>query len=275
MPTESRFSNGRIVLVTGASSGIGAQTALLFARHGYTVYGASRRGTLVEGEPDNLHPLVMDVTSDDSVREGIQKIIDAEGRVDILIHAAGNGISGPVEYCTAADAHWQMDVNYYGAIRLLNAVLPGMRQQRQGHIILVGSVGGMVGLPFQTLYSGSKAALAALTMGLNIELHPFSIKCTLIEPGDVCTGFTDARRIISSDMDGYQNAFDRALKSMEHDERTGMSSEHVAKRIFKIAQMKNPPLERVVGAMYHILAFLIRIMPTKIVNFGLRLMYGG
>ncbi|MDR1618819.1 MAG: SDR family NAD(P)-dependent oxidoreductase, partial [Treponema sp.] len=214
-----RFVHGRVVLVTGASSGIGAAAARLFAERGYTVYGASRRGIIPgadqtasgpetsgpvpalgkrageAGRPSgDLRPLVMDLSDTASVAAGVGEILRREGALDILVHAAGDGLAGPVEVCTAEDARQQMEVNYFGALRLLGAALPSMREQRRGLVILVGSVGGIFSIPFQTLYSGSKASLAMLGEGLRLEMRPFKVHCSLILPGDVRTGFTDARQ---------------------------------------------------------------------------------
>lgn len=272
---KATFVHGRVVLVTGASSGIGASTALLFAQNGYIVYGASRRGTLPEGAPENLHPLVMDVSSDESVHAGVQAIEKAEGRLDILVHAAGNGICGPAESCSAEDAQAQMDVNYYGAIRLVNAVLPQMRERKQGIVILIGSVGGIFPIPFQTLYSSSKAALTMLALGLRMELKPYGVRAALIEPGDVRTGFTDARRYTDNEYPAYAEDCQRAISRMEKDERNGMPPIAVAKAVYSTAQRKNPRARRAVGGVYRVFVFLKRLLPERLVETLLYKMYLG
>ncbi len=275
MPTKASFAHGHVVLVTGASSGIGAQIALLFAQQGYTVYGASRRGTLIDGAPDNLRPIVMDATSDESVRAGVNAVIAEQGRLDILIHAAGNGICGPAECSTAADAQRQMDVNYYGALRLLNAALPGMRERRQGLVLLIGSVGGIFPIPFQTLYSSSKAALAMLGLGLRMELKPFGVRVALIEPGDVRTGFTDARKYADTTCEAYTEACTCAISRMEKDERNGMQPIAVALSAYNAAQRKNPKPRTAVGGVYRVFVFLKRLLPDRLVETLLYKMYLG
>ena len=272
---KATFAHGRVVLVTGASSGIGAATALLFAQNGYIVYGASRRGTLPEGAPVNLHPLVMDVTSDESVSAGVDAVTTAEGRVDILVHAAGNGVCGPAESCSALDAQAQLDVNYYGAIRLVNAVVPKMRERKQGLVILIGSVGGIFPIPFQTLYSSSKAALAMLALGLRMELKPYGVRAALIEPGDVRTGFTDARQYTKNEFPAYADACKCAISRMEKDERNGMPPIAVAKAVYAAAQRKNPRARRAVGGVYRVFVFLKRLLPERLVETLLYRMYLG
>lgn len=266
----------KIALITGASSGIGAQAALLFAQKGYTVYGASRSGklpALPEDAMGQLLPLAMDVTDASSVEDGVAQVIRTEGCIDVLIHAAGNGISGPLECCTAEDAQRQMDVNFYGAIRMVNAAVPSMREKGSGHVLLVGSVGGVFAVPFQGLYSSSKAALAIYCEGLRMELKPFGVKAALIEPGDVSTGFTDARAPIDRMCAAYEKACTRAISRMEKDEQNGMHPRVVANAIFRIAQKKHPRAHTVVGGVYRVFVFLKRLLPYGLVEKLLYVMY--
>jgi NAD(P)-dependent dehydrogenase (short-subunit alcohol dehydrogenase family) len=266
-----KILQGRIVLVTGASSGIGAATALLFAEQGAVVYCASRRGLLpgqgATGLAGVLHPLAMDLTSDAAAAAGVEDILRREGRLDVLVHAAGDGLAGPVEVSAAEDAARQMDVNYFGALRLLGAALPAMRKQGEGRVILVGSVGGIFSLPFQTLYSSSKAALTMLSDGLRLELRPFNIQSTVILPGDVKTGFTAARRNVRTPCpEAYQAAMQRAISTMERDEQGGMGPEKIARAILQTAEAKRPPARVVVGGSYRALVFLSRLLPHALVE---------
>lgn len=266
----------KIALITGASSGIGAETALLFAQKGYTVYGASRSGR-VPALPDDalglLLPLQMDVTDEESVKQGTAHVIKTEGCIDVLVHAAGNGVSGPLECSTAEDAQRQMEVNFYGAIRLINAVVPSMREKGSGHVILVGSVGGIFAVPFQALYSSSKAALSILCEGLRMELKPFGVKAAVVEPGDVKTGFTDARKPVALMNEAYQKACTHAISRMEKDEQNGMHPRMVASVIFRTAEKKNPRAHTVVGGVYRLFVFLKRILPYGLVEKLLYAMY--
>ncbi len=261
----------KVALIIGASSGIGAVTAPLFEKGGYTVYAASRRAKAPYESP-SLIPLKMDVTNEQSVISGVSSILEAKGRIDVLVYAAGNGIAGPVEGTSVEDALSQFDVNFFGCLKALNAVLPHMRKVRRGSIVLIGSVGGRVTVPFQTLYSSSKAALAALSDGLRAELKQFNINVTLVEPGDVNTAFPDARRVLNAE-DEYKAEFKSALYNMEHDERTGMKPEVVAKAIYKAAEKANPPSRKVVDFGYRVLTFLLRLIPACLVERIVRSMY--
>ncbi|MEG1547414.1 MAG: SDR family NAD(P)-dependent oxidoreductase [Clostridia bacterium] len=266
---------GNVALVTGASSGIGKCTAETLAKLGLHVYGASRRG----GEPTQhgegfVKMLTLDVTSDASVHAAVESVISAEGRIDILINCAGNGIAGALEDCSGADALSQMDVNYAGVVRVIGAALPAMRQRRNGLIINVGSVGGIYSVPFQTLYSSSKYALEALTEGLRIELKAWNIKAALVEPGDVKTGFT-AARIYASGVKNtqYGSEFHNSIAQMEHDEQGGKGPETVVAVMLKLIKSKNPPVRRVVGAQYRFFVFLKRLLPARLVEYIMTGMY--
>lgn len=267
---------GNVVFLTGASSGIGAKTAEMLAEKGFYVYGASRRGgenKLFEGG-GFINMLKMDVTSTESVEEAVKKVLSEQERIDILINCAGIGISGAVEDCTGEDGLEQMNTNYAGVLRTIRAVLPSMRERRNGLIINIGSVGGIFSIPFQTLYSSSKYAVEALTEGLRIELKPFSVKASLIEPGDVKTGFTAARRFTkASETSAYGDEFRHAIAQMEHDEQNGADPSLIVKAIIKTIRSKNPPVRRIPGLMYKVFVFLKRILPARTVEWILTLMY--
>lgn len=269
---------GHVVLITGASSGIGAKTASALSRLGFHVYGGSRRGG-TRSEQENggfLDMLVLDVTDAASVQNAVDYVLAREDRIDILINCAGIGIAGAVEDCAGEDALRQMDTNYIGMIRMIRAVLPNMRQRRQGLIINIGSVGGIFSIPFQTLYSSSKVAVEALTEGLRIELKPFNVKATLVEPGDIKTGFTAARIFTqASSGSAYGAPFRHAIAQMEHDEQNGMDPGAIADAIIRLIQLKNPPVRRVVGLKYKLFVFLKRLLPAVTVEWLVTLMYPG
>ena len=145
----------RIVLITGASGGIGLAAAKLFFAKGDRVYGLSRRPCPEEG----IESICADVTDEAAVRNAIKTVVSREGRLDVLICNAGFGISGAVEFTAYADAKRQFDVNFFGTSNCIRAALPEMRRQGSGMIIVTSSVAGMLSIPFQAYYSASKAAL--------------------------------------------------------------------------------------------------------------------
>jgi NAD(P)-dependent dehydrogenase (short-subunit alcohol dehydrogenase family) len=266
---------GNVALVTGASSGIGFETAHTLGTLGFTVYGASRRGgeSVTYGE-GSVTMLQMDVTDENSVHNAVESILKKEGRIDILVNCAGIGIAGAVEDCSGEEALRQLDVNYVGALRCIGAVLKNMREQRCGLIVNIGSVGGIFSIPFQTLYSSSKYALEALTEGLRIEIKPFNVKAALVEPGDVKTGFTAARAFAEgSAQTAYGTHFTQAVKQMEHDEQTGLEPNAVVKAVLRTIRAKNPPVRRTVGVVYKLFVFLKRLLPSRAVEVLLEMMY--
>ena len=265
---------GKRILITGASSGIGKATAEMLAAMGAIVYAGSRRAKtgIATG---NIRELTLDVTDDASVKAAVDHMLECEGRIDALVCCAGIGISGAVEDISADEAMAQLDTNFCGVLRVVNAVLPTMRAQKSGHIINVGSVAGIFTIPFQSMYSCSKFALEALTEAVRMEAKPFGIKAALVEPGDTRTGFTAARAYSKAtrESDAYREEFSRAIGSMVKSEMNGRSPETSARVIVKLLKRKNPPVRKVVGFEYKLLVFAKRLVPPRIVSWALRLMY--
>jgi NAD(P)-dependent dehydrogenase (short-subunit alcohol dehydrogenase family) len=180
------------VLITGASSGIGAAAAERLLKRGFEVFGTSRDpGALRAGAPA-IHWIAMDVRSEASVNAGFAEIAKRVKRLDALVCNAGYGVYGSVEELGIEDAQAQFDTNFFGALRTLRAGIPGMREARHGRIALVSSLAAHAPIPFQAHYSATKGAIDALGLALRNELHPFGVVVSLIEPGDINTGFNDA-----------------------------------------------------------------------------------
>jgi NAD(P)-dependent dehydrogenase (short-subunit alcohol dehydrogenase family) len=179
----------RVVLVTGASSGIGAATASLLAERGLVVFGGSRNAPAAASA---VRHVTMDVRDEEAVRSAVSRITGEAGPVDALVCNAGFGIFGSVEETSLERARAQFETNVFGTLNAIRAVLPGMRERVRGRIVVVGSLAGRAPIPFQAHYSASKAALEALTLALRLEVRPFGIGVSLVEPGDIRTGFNDA-----------------------------------------------------------------------------------
>ncbi|MDR1115061.1 MAG: SDR family NAD(P)-dependent oxidoreductase, partial [Tannerella sp.] len=172
----------KVVFITGASSGIGRATALLLAKHNYTVYGAARRiGRLTELESQGVKPVVMDVTDEISVSAAIDEVIGNEGRIDVLINNAGYGEYGAIEDVSMENARKQMDVNLFGLARVTQLVVPHMRKQKSGKIVNITSIGGKVATPMGGWYYASKFAVEGLSDSLRLEVRQFGIDVILIE----------------------------------------------------------------------------------------------
>ena len=186
-------------------------------------------------------------------------------RIDVVISNAGYGISGAVEFTEIVEAQRQMDVNFMGAVRLTQAVLPQLRKQRAGRIIYTSSVAAILAVPYQSFYSASKAAINAMALALANEVREFGIYVSVMMPGDVSTGFTDARRKSSAGEEVYLGA-DKAIKAMEHDERGGMKPIQMARLFYHIATCHSPRPQYIGGFSYRVLCFLDRLLPKRFVN---------
>lgn len=178
----------KVILVTGASSGIGFKCARLFAFQGHKVYAAARRLELMEPlRADGIVPLPLDVTSAESSEACVKAVLDAEGRIDVLVNNAGYGYFGAVETVPEADARRQMEVNVFGLSRMCSLVLPAMREQHSGRIVNLSSVAGLGVMYFGGWYNVSKFSVEALSDALRIELKPFGIDVVKIRPGGIHT----------------------------------------------------------------------------------------
>lgn len=259
----------RVVVITGASSGIGLEMARQFAAGGDRVYALARRlpdtgngpAALAAGDWFNM-PL--DVTDAEAAHQAVARIVAREGRIDILVQAAGYGLAGSVEAMTPADAAGQIGTNFLGACHLLGPVLACMRARKSGLIIQLGSVAGLLPIPFQACYSASKAALAALTMALANEVRPHGIRCMLVQPGDTRTGFTEARVLSAADATlPYAERCQRSITRMAADEQKGMPADRMAGLIIRQANRNRPPLVYTPGMFYKLAALLSRVLPRR------------
>ena len=180
----------KVILITGASSGIGYDAALALARKGHRVYGAARRVERMEPlRAEGVIPLRMDITDETSVEETVHTVLEAEGRIDVLVNNAGYGSFGAIENVPLEEARRQMEVNVFGLASLTRSVLPAMRGQGSGRIINIASVAGKMNLYFGGWYHVSKFAVESLSDALRIELKPFGIDVSIIEPGGIHTNW--------------------------------------------------------------------------------------
>lgn len=185
--------------------------------------------------------------------------------IDVVISNAGFGISGPVEFTAIQDAEHQMDVNFMGAVRFTQAVLPQLRAQGYGRIIYTSSVAAQLPVPYQAFYSASKAAINALALAIANEVKEFGISVSVLMPGDVSTGFTDAREKSMAGEEIYRSAH-KAVANMEQDERAGMAPEQMARLFYHIATCRSPRPQYIGGFQYRVLCLLDRLLPKRFVN---------
>lgn len=238
-------SASRVVLITGASSGIGRETARHLAGRGHRVYGTSRQAAVPEAP---VQMIQMDVTNDASVRDGVAEILSAGNAIDVVVNNAGYSLAGPIEDTAIGEAQRQLDTNFFGAVRVIQAVLPHMRERRRGKIINISSLGGLVGMPFQAFYSASKFALEGLTEALRMELAPFGIQVVNVNPGDVRTPMTANRITAEAAGNGaYAEQFARTLRVYERDEAHGADALLVAQLVERLIEKKSPRIRYLVG----------------------------
>ena len=251
-----------VILITGISSGFGLAMARQLAADGHKVYGTVRRE--VEQLP-GVHYLRADVRDTASVQAAVAAVLDAEGRIDVLVNNAGMGISGPVEFAPEADVQLQMDTNFMGQVRFTQAVLPAMREQGSGKILCFSSIGGVMGLPFQGFYSASKFAIEGFCEALQIEVRRCGIQVILIEPGDFSTGFTAARiKQVSDEAVAAYPSLRTSVSSFENDERTGLKPEFLARKVSKIVCKRHPKFRYVIATFIQKLSIpLKRILPAR------------
>ena len=234
-----------VILITGASAGIGQACADRLHARGWTVVGASRRGTSSGG----WSPLVMDVDSDGSVAAGFETLESDRGRLDAVVACAGWGLAGAAEQTPIGDAKDQMETNFWGTVRVVQHALPIMRRQGRGRVVLISSIGGIVGIPFQSFYSASKFAMEGYGESLAYEVAPFGIQVTLVEPGNVRTDFTQSRRDVPGPGgdDPYREATAKAVGTMIEDEANGVPPADVAAVVQRVLEAGRAPRRVSVG----------------------------
>jgi len=257
----------KVVLITGASAGIGKETAIHLAEHGYTVYGAARRTDKMKDLAQRgIQTIPMDVTNEDSVNEGISLIISKEGRIDVLINNAGFGSYGSVEDMTIQDAKYQLEVNVFGAARLIKKVLPYMREQRSGKIVNISSIGGKIATPFGGWYHASKFALEGLSDSLRNEVRQFGIDTIIIEPGGIkseWSGIAFDNLIKVSGETAYKNMAAVFAGAFQGTEDKNPEPIIIAELIRKAIEAKNPKARYSAGFMAKPALFMRKILSDR------------
>jgi NAD(P)-dependent dehydrogenase (short-subunit alcohol dehydrogenase family) len=233
----------KTILITGASSGIGQASATLLAQHGHHVFGTSRHPERVQVDGFELLPL--DVRLDESVSACIQMVMQRVERLDVLVNNAGHGMVGFLEETTVEDAKAIFEANFFGVMRMVNAVLPHMREQRSGHIVNIGSMGGLVGVPSEGMYSATKFALEGYTETLRREVRRFNIRVSLVEPGDYNTPIV--LQPASMVIDDYRRIHPRVLETRAQLMRAAPEPLEVACTIARIVESKSSRLRYPVG----------------------------
>src|SRR5215510_10566673 len=214
------MSNQKVVLVTGASSGVGQYTARLLSQKGYKVFGTSRNPASAEAIPA-VQMLALDVRSDASVAACVTAVVNQAGRVDVLVNNAAYELAGALEETSLEEAKAQFETNFFGVVRMVTAVLPSMRRQKQGQIINVSSLSGVTSIPFMGIYSASKFAVEGYTEALRMEVKPFNIHVSLTEAGFLKTPMMDKRQTPAALVNEYNPWRQRAFTAIRDKEEKG------------------------------------------------------
>lgn len=259
----------KVILITGASSGIGKATAKRLIKDGHIVYGAARR---VEKMQDLVemggHSLKMDILKEEEISEGLKKIIEEQGKIDVLINNAGYSVYGPVENTSLEDARRQFEVNLFGLASITQKILPHMRNQKSGHIINITSVGGKIYFPLGAWYHATKHALEGWSDCLRVETKQFGINVSIIEPGLIQTEFSDVMNqpmLDRSNGTPYEPLAKAIIKANKggYDGSPATSPDVIADTISKAIASKNPKTRYAAGKMAKQLLFARKWLSDK------------
>lgn len=252
-----------VILVTGATRGIGRALAGELARRGHKVYGAGRSWS--DEEESNFTRLKLDVTDDGSVKNAVAKVMEDSGRIDVLVNNAGISHCGSVEDTPEQIARAQFETNYFGVLKMIRETLPHMRGRERGTIAIVGSAAGKIGIPFQPHYAASKFAIEGLSEALRHELGPFGIRVLLIEPGDVRTAIWEGREHFMPEGSAYSDAIKRFLKVKAHEMGDAAAPpENAARQIADVIESNTKKLRHPAGKGAGFFLLARKLLPDSI-----------
>lgn len=265
-------TNQPVALVTGASSGIGYATAEALAWAGYRVFGASRRPAT--HAPAGVIMLTADVTDDTSVANAVRDVLAQAGRIDLLVNNAGVGVIGGAEESSISQAQALFDVNVFGVMRMIKAVLPAMRKQRSGRIINISSVLGLIPSPYNAIYSGTKHAIEGYSESLDHELRTFGIRVALVEPAYTNTAFENNKTKPDQPLPIYDAVRPAIEALMLKSVQQGDAPEVVAETVLKAARDAKPKRRYPAGKMARQVRMLRRFVPEEAFDKSLRKQHG-
>lgn len=266
------LTKSQVVLITGASSGLGKSTAQYLSEIGYLVFGASRN----KPEGVGFNWVCMDVTSEDSIRMAIQNILSEAGRIDVLINNAGLGIVGPLEDTTDEQIYKVFNTNVMGVLRVCRAIIPHFRQQQKGMILNISSIAAAMGLPYRGIYCATKASLEIITESLSIELKAFNIRVCSILPGDIATDINQNRLVAEPRSSSvYSKTFARIHRQINKEVSQGPNPIVIARAVASVIEKSNPRLHYTIGPFLQRMAvWLHLILPQRFFERILMKFYG-
>lgn len=255
----------KVILITGGSSGIGKSIGEYLQTKGLKVYGTTRR-LANHADFDGFELLQMDVTNIESIQQAVDKIITKEGRLDVLINNAGIGITGPIEETPHEEINNAFDTNFNGPIHMIKAVLPQMREQKEGLVINITSIAAFMGLPYRGIYSATKGAMELVTETLRMEIKDFGVHMTTIAPGDFATNIAAGRYHAPVIQDSvYKVPYAQTLKLIDEGVNKGEDPILIAHTVFKVINSKNPKVRYKVGSFMQKFSLRLKsILPDKV-----------
>lgn len=253
----------KVVLITGASSGIGKAIGYYLSNKGFVVYGTSRNPK--EDATSKMKMIALDVLDTNSIEKAVGSIIENEGRLDVLVNNAGMGITGPVEDTPTSEMRRVFNTNFFGALDVVKEVLPQMREQGSGLVINVTSIAGYMGLPFRGIYSASKSAFAIATEALSMEAKQFGVDVVSVAPGDFATNIAAGRYHTPVFEDSaYKEKYKENLALMNTHVDSGMNPVVLAKKVYQIINTKNRKIHYKVGGFMEKFSIVLkRILPDR------------
>ena len=265
-----------IVWVTGASSGLGLHTARAIAAAGHTVIAGAR--SFEEGQKDGMWTIPLDVTSQTSIETFARKALEKADRVDCVVHCAGILVLGSCEETRMEEYARVMDTDFYGMVRINQLVLPLMRANHQGKIVMFSSINGLLGVPFQSAYAAAKHAVEGYAECLDMEVRSEGIQVCLVEPGDHRSG-SDAYRAHTSGMGDdspYRKHFEKGTGKIHHDEQNGSDPDRLGRKAARAIARKRLPFRlRIASLDQHFAVWLHDVLPSHLNNRVLESYYFG
>lgn len=257
----------KTVWITGASSGLGLHTAMAYRDAGWKVIAGARSFAEVHGEDDGMIRLPLDVTSEESIRDFVNEAISYTGQVDVLVQCAGMLVLGSCEETAPEEFEKVISTNYLGMVRVNRHVLPIMRKQEGGRIVMFSSINGLMGIPFQSAYTASKHAIEGYAECLQMEVKPYNIEVMIVEPGDHRSGSEKYRpkAAAMNQESPYYKEYLSSVQQIHHDESNGSDPDHLGKCIVNATEKKRLPYRlRVASPDQHLAVWIHKFLPARL-----------
>jgi NAD(P)-dependent dehydrogenase (short-subunit alcohol dehydrogenase family) len=267
---EKNMTGRKIALVTGVSSGIGRATAALLSERRFRVFGTMRRPNQTDGALRNVELIALDVRDEESVRSCLRRVLDQAGRIDALVNNAGYTLIGALEETSLEEAREVFETNFFGVLKMSQAVLPKMREQGYGRIANVGSVAGFLPMPYQGIYAASKHALEGYSESLDHEVRQFGVRVSVIEPGFARTNIGQNSQLASQPIAAYNSDRNRIIAAMRESIAKGEDPVRVASVILEALTSVSPRLRYLAGREARFISRLRKFAPSKLFDKGLR-----